>query len=61
MIIENKCLKGVKNMTYAYARVSAQDQNLTRQIEVLSKYGVENIYSAIKKAEKTLKDRTIKY
>lgn len=41
MILENKCLIGVKNMTYAYARVSAQDQNLTRQIEAFNKYGVE--------------------
>lgn len=31
-------------MTYAYARVSAQDQNLTRQIEAFSKYGVERDY-----------------
>lgn len=31
-------------MTYAYARVSAQDQNLTRQIEAFSKYGVEKEY-----------------
>lgn len=28
-------------MTYAYARVSAQDQNLSRQIEAFNKYGVE--------------------
>lgn len=28
-------------MTYAYARVSAQDQNLSRQIEAFIKYGVE--------------------
>lgn len=28
-------------MTYAYARVSAQDQNLTRQIDAFTEYGVE--------------------
>lgn len=28
-------------MTYAYARVSAQDQNLSRQIEALKKYGIK--------------------
>lgn len=28
-------------MTYAYARVSAQDQNLTRQIDAFTQYGVE--------------------
>lgn len=29
-------------MTYAYARVSAQDQNLTRQMEAFAVYGIEN-------------------
>lgn len=28
-------------MTYAYARVSAQDQNLTRQIDAFIEYGIE--------------------
>lgn len=27
-------------MTYAYARVSARDQNLTRQIEAFEKFGL---------------------
>ena len=33
-------------MTYAYARVSTQDQNLTRQLEAFDEFGVDrkNVY-----------------
>lgn len=45
--------------TYAYARVSSQDQNLARQLDAFSSYGVlPNIFSAIRRAEKTLTGKT---
>lgn len=42
-------------MQYAYARVSAADQNLGRQIEDFLKFGIkQNRIFATKKVEKTL-------
>lgn len=41
-------------MTYAYARVSARDQNLTRQIEAFEKLGIpKDCIFCDKKAVKT--------
>ena len=33
------------NMTFGYARVSTQDQELARQIDALEKYGVDEIFT----------------
>ena len=44
--------------TYGYARVSSSDQNLGRQIQELTKFGIpENKIFATKKAERTLSEK----
>lgn len=44
--------------TYGYARVSSSDQNLGRQIQELTKFGIpENKIFCDKKAERTLSEK----
>lgn len=47
-------------MIYAYARVSAKDQNLQRQINAFCEFGIEKsrVFSE-KKSGKDLKERNI--
>lgn len=35
----------MENMFFGYARVSTQDQELARQIDALTKYGVDEIFT----------------
>ena len=35
----------IKNFIFGYARVSTEQQNLDRQIDVLNHYGVDTIYN----------------
>lgn len=47
-------------MIYAYARVSAKDQNLQRQIAAFSEFGIEkSAFSPKRKAAKTLNGKNI--
>lgn len=43
------------NQTYGYARVSTEQQNLDRQIDALTGYGVDRLYN--EKMTGTRKDR----
>jgi DNA invertase Pin-like site-specific DNA recombinase len=45
----------VKNYTFGYARVSTEQQNLDRQLDALTKYGVDHIYN--EKMTGTKRDR----
>lgn len=35
----------MKNFVFGYARVSTEQQNLDRQLDMLQKYGVDHIYN----------------
>ena len=35
----------MRNFVFGYARVSTEQQNLDRQIDMLEKYGVDHIYN----------------
>lgn len=45
----------MSNQTYGYARVSTEQQNLDRQMDALTRYGVDRIYN--EKMTGTRKDR----
>ena len=45
----------MRNYVFGYARVSTESQNLDRQLDVLTKYGVDHIYN--EKMTGTKKDR----
>ncbi len=37
----------MKNFVFGYARVSTEQQNLDRQLDMLQKYGVDYLYNEI--------------
>lgn len=45
----------MKHYTFGYARVSTEQQNLDRQLDMLNKYGVDKIYT--EKMTGTKRDR----